>query len=108
LLSAQWRFIGPVSVDANDAQSSLRLINDFTNGGSYDAFDAKLGSRSYLDTSAFWDVTRNITVRAGVNNVFDKDPPLVNSAVSQTGSPNSFPTYDLLGRVIFMGVRARF
>ena len=108
LLSAQWRFIGSVSVDANDAQPSLRLINDFTNGGSYDAFDAKLGSRSYLDTSAFWDVTRNITVRAGVNNVLDKDPPLVNSAVSQTGSPNSFPTYDLLGRVIFMGVRARF
>ncbi|HEY0339938.1 MAG TPA: TonB-dependent receptor, partial [Steroidobacteraceae bacterium] len=108
MLSAQWRYIGSVALDSNDSQASLQLINTYTNGGVFDAFDAKLGSRSYVDLAAFWDVTNNITVRAGVNNVFDKDPPLVNSAVSQTGSPNTFPTYDLLGRVIFMGVRARF
>ena len=108
LLSAQWRYIGSVSLDTNDSQSSLQLINRLTNGAHFDAFDARLGSRSYLDLSASWDVLPHLTVRAGVNNVLDKDPPLVNSAVSQTGSPNSFPTYDLLGRVIFVGVQARF
>jgi outer membrane receptor protein involved in Fe transport len=108
LLSAQWRFIGSVALDTNDSQASFRLINEFSNGGAYDAFDAKLAAQNYLDLAAFWDVTTNVTIRAGVNNVLDKDPPLVNSLVSQTGSPNTFPSYDLLGRVIFMGVRARF
>ncbi len=108
LLSAQWRFIGSVSLDTNDSQPGFQLINNLTNGGSYDPFDAKLGSRSYLDLSANWDVSSHLAIRAGVNNVLDKDPPLVNSLVSQTGSPNSFPTYDLLGRVIFIGAQARF
>jgi outer membrane receptor protein involved in Fe transport len=108
LLSAQWRYIGSVSLDTNDAQPSLQLINNLTNGGAYDAFDAKLGSRSYLDLSGYWEVSPHLTVRAGLNNVLDKDPPLVNSFVAQTGAPNSFPTYDLLGRVIFVGVKARF
>jgi outer membrane receptor protein involved in Fe transport len=108
LLSAQWRFIGSVSLDTNDSQPSLQLINSTTNGGSYDAFDAKLGSRSYLDLAGYWEISRHFTLRAGVNNVLDRDPPLVNSFVSQTGSPNSFPTYDLLGRVVFVGARALF
>jgi outer membrane receptor protein involved in Fe transport len=108
LLSAQWRYIGPVSLDTNDSQPSLQLINNATNGGTYDPFDARLGSRSYLDLSGTWEVTSHIALRAGVNNVLDRDPPLVNSLVSQTGSPNSFPTYDLLGRVIFVGAQARF
>ena len=108
LLSAQWRFIGSVSLDTNDAQPSLHLINNLTNGGAYDSFDAKLGSRSYLDLSGYWEVSSHLTIRAGVNNVLDKDPPLVNSFVAQTGAPNSFPTYDLLGRVIFVGAKARF
>ena len=108
LLSAQWRYIGSVSLDTNDAQPSLQLINNATNSGSFDAFDAKLGSRSYLDLSGLWDVSSHLTIRAGVNNVLDRDPPLVNSLVSQTGSPNTFPTYDLLGRVIFVGATARF
>ena len=108
LLSAQWRYIGSVSLDTNDAQPSLQLINNLTNGGAYDAFDARLGSRSYLDLSGYWEVSSHLTIRAGVNNVLDKDPPLVNSFVAQTGAPNSFPTYDLLGRVIFLGAKARF
>ena len=108
LLSAQWRYIGSVSVDANDSQPTLQLINNASNGGAYDAFDAKLGSVSYLDLSGYWDVSPHFTIRAGVNNVLDRDPPLVNAFVSQSGSPNSFPTYDLLGRVIFIGARARF
>ena len=108
LFSAQWRYIGGVSLDTNNGQSSLQLINQLTNGGNYDAFDAKLPSRSYLDLTAFYDVLPNVTLRAGVNNVLDQDPPLVNSLISQTGSPNTYPTYDLLGRQIFFGVTAKF
>ena len=46
--------------------------------------------------------------RLGVNNVLDQDPPLVNSRIVGTGLPNAYPTYDLLGRQMFMGVTANF
>ena len=108
LVSVQWRFIGSVSLDTNDQQPALKEINKATNKSLFDAFDATLGRRSYIDLSAFWDVLPNVTIRGGISNLFDKDPPLVNSLVSQTGSPNTYPTYDLLGRVIFIGAQAKF
>ena len=36
------------------------------------------------------------------------DPPIVAAAYSQTGSPNTYPTYDLLGRKLFIGFTANF
>jgi outer membrane receptor for ferrienterochelin and colicin len=56
-----------------------------------------------------WTVTGRVQVRAGVSNVFDKDPPLVPVEVcSQAGALNTFPTYDILGRSIFMALRVTF
>jgi outer membrane receptor protein involved in Fe transport len=49
-----------------------------------------------------------ITFRAGVNNVFDKDPPLVSTLIAGTGLPNSYPIYDLLGRKMFVALTANF
>jgi outer membrane receptor protein involved in Fe transport len=48
------------------------------------------------------------TVRAGITNILDQDPPLVRAALSQTGSPNTYSTYDLLGRHMFIGFTANF
>lgn len=36
------------------------------------------------------------------------DPPIVNSLIAGAGLPNTYPTYDLLGRRMFFGVSARF
>jgi iron complex outermembrane receptor protein len=64
---------------------------------------------SYIDLSAIWRVTRGIELRAGINNVFDKDPPFLPGEISgAAGGLNTFPTYDLLGREIFVAFRARF
>jgi iron complex outermembrane recepter protein len=38
----------------------------------------------------------------------DKDPPLISSLIVGTGEPNTYTTYDVLGRVIFLGVSAKF
>ena len=43
-----------------------------------------------------------------MNNVFDQDPPLVDAGIVGTGLPNAYPTYDLLGRKLFMGFTASF
>ncbi|MGC3981874.1 MAG: TonB-dependent receptor [Steroidobacteraceae bacterium] len=100
-LSTQWRYIGKVSLDSNSSDETL-------SDGAHDEFNATLPSMSYVDMSAIWDVLPWLTLRAGINNVLDKDPPLVSSLIAGTGSPNTYPTYDLLGRVVFMGLTAKY
>jgi outer membrane receptor protein involved in Fe transport len=55
-------------------------------------------------------VHNNLNFRVGVNNVFDKDPPLVGSNLpATTGNGNTFPqVYDALGRFVFVGLTADF
>jgi outer membrane receptor protein involved in Fe transport len=102
-LSAAWRHIGEQSLDGN--------TNDpFLTSGSYDAFDAKIKAYDYFDLAGQWHVWSNVTLRAGVNNLFDKDPPIVSSNVlAAGGGGNTFPgTYDMLGRRIFVGAGIDF
>ena len=63
---------------------------------------------SYLDLSASWKVVKNLELRAGINNLFDKDPPIVSSNVAGSGATNSFPTYDQLGRQLYVAFTAKF
>ena len=105
LLSAQWRFIGHSSFDNNSSQPPLANQEE----GFFDPVVTHIPNYSYLDLSAIWRVTREIEMRAGINNVFDKDPPFLPAEISgAAGGLNTFPTYDLLGREIFVAFRARF
>ena len=105
LVSAQWRFIGRTDFDNNSPQPLLQNQEE----GFYDPVLTHLPSCSYLDLSAIWNVNRHVQLRLAVDNVFDKDPPFVPAEVSgQTGGLNTFPTYDILGRRIFMALRATF
>ena len=63
---------------------------------------------NYLDLSAAWRVNTILTVRAGVNNLLDQDPPLMDQNIAGTGAPNGYPTYDLLGRQLFLSATAKF
>jgi outer membrane receptor protein involved in Fe transport len=52
-----------------------------------------------------------VTVRIGVNNVLDKNPPVIgsNNLPSTSGNGNTFPqVYDSLGRFLFGEVIAQF
>ena len=40
------------------------------------ATDSELGSRSYIDLTGSVTMADKYTLRLGVNNLFDKDPPL--------------------------------
>jgi outer membrane receptor protein involved in Fe transport len=99
--SLTWRYIHGMTYERDTDEPTIGFNE--TN-----AFNHKLPQRSYLDLSAIWNINDMFAVRGGVNNILDQDPPLVNNRISQTGSPNSYPTYDLLGRRLFMGVTARF
>jgi outer membrane receptor protein involved in Fe transport len=101
LASLQWRYIGGVKLDTNTS-------NPVLSNGQIDYFDAALEAVNYLDLAVEWRITHQLTLRVGVNNVFDQDPPVVTSGVAGTGAPNTYPTYDLLGREIFASATARF
>ncbi len=99
--SAAWRYIGEVKLERDTNEPTIGQ-----NGN--DPFNHLLPARSYLDLSGVWNVNDTFTVRAGINNILDQDPPLVNSRIAGTGLPNTYPTYDLLGRKMFIGFTANF
>jgi outer membrane receptor for ferrienterochelin and colicin len=107
-LSVQWRFIGRTSFDNNSAQTALQNQEE----GFFDPLLTHIPSYSYLDLSAIWAVTQHVQVRAGVNNVFDKDPPFLpaGDVVSRASSSvlNTYSTYDVLGREIFIALHGTF
>ena len=64
-----------------------------------------LKATSYIDLAALWDVTESVQIRAGVNNLFDKAPPIAGNGAgpSINGNGNTFPgMYDALGRYWFI------
>lgn len=99
--SLAWRYIGGVTYYRDTDEPSF-------GAGTTDLFNHTLPARTYIDLSGTWTVNDMVTFRAGVNNIFDQDPPLVNSAYVGTGFGNTFPTYDLLGRQMFIGFTANF
>jgi len=102
-LSAQWRFIGHTGFDNNSAQALLQNQEE----GYPDPALTHIPNYSYLDLAAIWEATRHVQVRLGVNNVLDRDPPVLPEEVSmQAGQINTFPVYDVLGRNFFLGLRA--
>ena len=91
-----------------DAYSDDPQLN---NPGLQYATDKTLASRDYFDLNASWTMRDNLNFRAGVNNIFDKDPPLTGSSNCPTGpcNGNTWPqVYDAFGRYIFIGLTADF
>lgn len=101
-LSLNWRFIQGTELDANQSDPDLNP------GGGYDEFNNHMRSVSYFDLSALWNFGTGTTMRVGINNIFDENPPLISTNISGTGGPNTFPTYDTLGRQAFIGVVQKF
>ena len=107
--SAQWRYFGPVYVDFSSNNPSL------STNGNYSNFGSRIGSQSYFDLSSTIRVADQFTFRIGVNNILDRNPPLINSNGAASACPgtvcsgNTFPAvYDALGRYIFTGVTLTF
>jgi outer membrane receptor protein involved in Fe transport len=60
---------------------------------------------------ASYEVLENVTLRAGITNLFDKKPPIVGNEFGGTteNSGNTYPaTYDPIGRSAFLGVNMHF
>jgi len=102
-VSAAWRFIGAVSLDTT---SSAPLL-----AGAAPATDARIRSYDFFDLAASAQLPHDLTLRVGVNNVLDEDPPLIGTGGlgGGFGNGNTYPqTYDSLGRYVFVGLSAKF
>jgi len=108
-ISLNWRHISSVALDLNQTNP---LLNEFV--GFNDSIDAKIPNYDYFDLTATWKVKDGLVIRAGCNNLFDRDPPIVDAEFFGVSSPpfgngNTFPgVYDSLGRNIFVGLTADF
>ena len=98
-----WRYIGPVSQDNNSPDETLH----FSTYGAYSYQPAHIGSYSYIDLALTYHVLNNLEIRGGVNNVADKDPPVVPVTI-QPGGANAYSVYDQLGRELFIAFTAHF
>ena len=101
-LSGAWRFIGHAEFEGDSNQPTI--------GGNTtpDPIAHTVPNVSYFDLAANWNVNEKVALRAGVNNIFDKDPPLVENAIVGGALPNTYNVYDLLGRHMFVALTARF
>jgi iron complex outermembrane recepter protein len=102
-IAATWRYIGPVSQDNNSPDPTLH----FSTFGAYDLFNPRILSFSYIDLAATWHMGELLSVRGGINNVLDKDPPLLNTVVVPPGEANTIDVYDMFGRQVFLAFSLR-
>jgi outer membrane receptor protein involved in Fe transport len=101
-LGLTWRYVSAVKVAQTSSQPALT--------GSFAALNRELGERHYFDLSASVDVLPNARLNIGVNNIFDRTPPLTTtSAIEDGGNGNSYPQfYDATGRYLFASVSVKF
>jgi outer membrane receptor protein involved in Fe transport len=113
-LSLQWRHVGKVRSEAlsDDEVLAGPPANVFNPG-------ARIKAQNYFDLASTFTVGDNYNLRMGVNNLFDRNPPLVTSG--NAGKPgsnlcpsgpcngNTFPgTWDALGRFFYVGATLDF
>lgn len=101
-ISVRHRFINKVTID----QILLPQRQGIAGPTVADFAAGVLPAQHYFDIAFSYDVTESVMLNAGVNNVFDKNPPFTNRNVSEF---NTFPsTYEPLGYNFYMGLTAKF
>lgn len=108
--SLQWRYFGSVDTEYKNPSQTL-------NGNYYD-FNSSIAAQSYFDLALTAKLGDRFRFQLGVNNILDRNPPIVHSGSGNFGQSNcastvcngnSYPgTYDSLGRYIYSGITLDF
>ncbi|MEQ3651642.1 TonB-dependent receptor [Hyphomonas sp.] len=100
-VTGTWRYYDEVSVAQTSSQAAL--------SGSFSAINETLDAQNYLDLSGNWMANDTITLRAGINNITDEEPPLSSIVGTAPGNGNTYPqVYDAFGRYVFFGATLDF
>jgi iron complex outermembrane receptor protein len=94
-LAGRWRYFSAVHNDGTSARPADQLIP----------------ATSYFDLTLTARIGDHYNLRLGVNNILDRDPPVVGSNACPAGICNGnayTQVYDALGRYIFAGITLDF
>jgi outer membrane receptor protein involved in Fe transport len=94
------QFIGSMNRFINAVAPTL---SNFVNGS--------VGAVAYTDLSLRYRVPHNdgyLELFATINNLFDKDPPLIPGITPGVNLPTNISTYDIVGRAFTAGARFKF
>jgi len=99
-LAMTWRHLSKVEIQESTSQPLLT--------GGFQEVNKTLAAQDYIDVAGSWAATKKLTLGFGVNNLFDKSPPIVVVGTGG-GNGNTFPSvYDALGRKIFLNGTYKF
>ena len=108
----EWRHTASLDYDSNEWWS-MNLRWRYFDGVDYDGTtdliaEKNMGkSQNYVDLSARFMFLENHDLVIGVNNIFDKEPPMVGGTL--TTNANTYAGfYDTLGRYLFAQATFRF
>ncbi|MFG6283626.1 TonB-dependent receptor domain-containing protein [Sphingomonas sp. S6] len=105
-VSLNWRHISGMTISYNaPADTGIPA-----NTAQFRRFYTGVPAYDYIDLSTGFDIAKRFSLRVSVNNLFDRDPPLLPDSRNVLGllRSNTLFRYDLLGRQIVVGASARF
>lgn len=102
-VSLNWRYIGSMNFEATDASVPVAPSEKIY------PIDSHVAGYSYFDLDMGGDFS-NVNVHLGVNNLFDRKPPIVglSSTPALVNGNMLAGMYDTFGREIFLEAIARF
>ncbi|MCL6698070.1 TonB-dependent receptor [Sphingomonas sp. NSE70-1] len=111
----KWRHIARLTWEGRQGitvSASWRYTSKLT-FRAYPDFDPipppEVPDQSFFDLATIFRVEPHYSLRLGVNNIFDREPPLVLFCNDATCNGNTFPQwYDPLGRYFFAGFTLNF
>lgn len=107
LAHPEWKALATAAYQTGPTEFGLRLryIGEMSNSANVGTAATQPGTKevTYTDLFARYDMSRDIELRAGATNLFDKGPP-----VWIGGNVTDPATYDVIGRSFYVGLKARF
>lgn len=105
-VSGTWRYVGSTKQEGLSPDAQLHAKKAPA------TIEDHLSVRNYFDLNVQYPITKKIGLSAGINNLFDKDPPTVSTLVTAaagSANGNGYPqVYDSMGRFIYLNLTARF
>jgi outer membrane receptor protein involved in Fe transport len=113
-ISGQWRYVGKVTHEG--FSDDVVLNNPGVQPGpttTTPLLHGHVKAQNYFDLASTFTVGDHYNLRLGVNNIFDKDPPLFSSSFGSCAvvfcNGNTYPgVYDVLGRYLYASATLNF
>lgn len=107
-INLSWRYAAGTRNSKLSPEAPLASVPSTTNTDTYPLIP-RMPAQSLFDLAISYPVTKDVELRFNVQNLFDKDPPVVGRADAGTGEFfNTYPSYyNAWGRTLRVGLRAK-